>query len=183
MVTSIIVSIANNGCIGGNNTLLWEQSEDLKRFKNLTQGNIVIMGQKTYESLPFKPLKNRINIVITDDSDIIFDGCIMAHSIEDSLNKAKEIAGDKIAYIIGGGSIYRQFLTLVDNLYITRINAEIEGDTFFPDIDLTIWEKAFSEKHFKDETNQYDYTYEIYWRIDAPLKGFVVSSGTNIKRD
>lgn len=165
MIKNIIVSIANNGCIGGNNTLLWKQSEDLKRFKNLTQGNIVIMGQKTYESLPFRPLKNRINIVITDNPEITFDGCIMAYSIDDSIKKAEEVAGDRIAYVIGGGSIYRQFLPFVDNLYITRINADIEGDTYFPDVDLSVWEKAFSEPHLKNETNQYDYTYEVYNRI------------------
>jgi len=189
MVKSILVSVAKNGCIGGNNTLLWKQSEDLKRFKSLTLGQIVIMGQKTYESLPFKPLKNRTNIVISDDPKINFEGCIMARSIEESLEKAKEVPVDynnmagcspseelsyKI-YIIGGGSIYRQFIPLVERIYITRIDAEIEGDTYFPEVDLDVWEMMFSESHNKDENNEYNYTYEIYQHID-PSKDFIVEN-------
>jgi dihydrofolate reductase len=172
MITSIIVSVAKNGCIGGNNTLLWKQSEDLKRFKSLTLDQIVIMGQKTYESLPFKPLKKRINIVISDDPTVNFKGCIMARSIKESVEIAKENTdncNDKMAYIIGGGSIYKQFISIVDRLYITRINAEIQGDTYFPEIDLNIWEKIFSESHEKNEDNEYNYTYEIYKRISGNI--------------
>lgn len=160
----ILVSIAKNGCIGGNNTLLWKQSEDLKRFKSLTNNNIVIMGQKTYESLPYKPLKNRVNIVITDNKEIKFDGCIMAHSIEESIEISKNQTGDKITYVIGGGTIYKQFLPIVDKLYITRILADIDGDTYFPDMDVNIWNKVYSEYNKSDENNQYDYIYEIYER-------------------
>ena len=168
MKLNIIVSIANNGCIGGNNTLLWKQSEDLKRFKSLTDGRVVIMGQKTYESLPFKPLKNRTNIVITNDYDVNFVGCVMAYSIDDAIEKSFYWAdgpylrfcnGD--VFIIGGGMIYKQFLPLSNKLYITRIDVDIEGDTYFPDLDDT-WKKTFSEYHEKDEKNQYNYTYEIY---------------------
>lgn len=166
MIKNIIVSVANNGCIGGNNTLLWKQSNDLKRFKEITNNNIVIMGQKTYESLPFRPLKNRVNIVITDNKEVNFDGCVMAYSIEDSLEKAEKSSYSNTAYIIGGGSIYRQFLPIVDNLYITKINVDVEGDTYFPEIDLNIWEKIFYQPHSADKNNQYDYTYEIYKRIN-----------------
>ena len=161
MKLNIIVSIANNGCIGGNNTLLWKQSEDLKRFKSLTDGRVVIMGQKTYESLPFRPLKNRTNIVITNDYDVDFNGCVMSYSIDDAIEKSFYWADDGDVFIIGGGMIYKQFLPLSNRLYITRIDVDIEGDTYFPDLDDT-WKKTFSEYHEKDEKNQYNYTYEIY---------------------
>lgn len=157
---NIIVSISNNNCIGDNNTLLWKQSNDLLRFKELTENNIVIMGQKTYESLPFKPLKNRTNIVISNDYNINYDNCIMSRSIEESIEKSENIDGD--IFIIGGGSIYKQFLPLSDTLYITRIDVDIEGDTYFPDIDLNRWDKVSSEYHKKDDKNQYNYTYEVY---------------------
>lgn len=163
MIVSIIVSIANNGCIGGNNTLLWKQSDDLKRFKALTDGHVVIMGQKTYESLPFKPLKNRTNIVISNDYDVQFDGCIMAYSIDEAIEKSVHLVEEfDEVFVIGGGSIYKQFIDIAHKLYITRIDADIEGDTYFPEIDEKKWFKYFSEYHPKDEKNQYNYTFEIY---------------------
>jgi dihydrofolate reductase len=163
MIISIIVSIANNGCIGGNNKLLWKQSDDLKRFKALTEGHVVIMGQKTYESLPFKPLKNRTNIVISNDPDVNFDGCVMSYSIDEAVEKAVHLVEEyEEVFIIGGGSIYQQFIDIAHKLYITRIDADIEGDTYFPEIDEKQWFKYFSEYHPKDEMNQYNYTFEIY---------------------
>lgn len=157
----IIVSIDNNGCIGGNNTLLWKQSEDLKRFKSLTEGKVVIMGQKTYESLPFKPLKNRTNVVITNDYDVDFNGCVMAYSIDEAIEKSFYWADENDVFIIGGGMIYKQFLPITNKLYITRIDVDLEGDTYFPEIGEE-WKKTFSEYHEKDDKNQYNYTYEIY---------------------
>jgi dihydrofolate reductase len=164
MKISIIVSIANNGCIGGNNTLLWKQSEDLKRFKELTTGKVVIMGQKTYESLPFKPLPKRTNIIITDDPDQVFNNCVTAYSIEDAIQKAEYWADEGEVFIIGGGSIYKQFLPSASKLYVTRIDADLHGDTYFPDIDEDCWTILSKERHEKDEKNQYNYTYEIYER-------------------
>jgi len=160
---SIIVSIAKNSCIGGNNTLLWKQSNDLKRFKELTTGKIVIMGQNTYDSLPIKPLPNRTNIVITDDPEQVFEDCVTAHSIEDAIQKSVYHTDDEV-FIIGGGSIYKQFMPYSNKLYITRIDADIEGDTYFTDIDEDEWTIMFKERHEKDEKNQYNYTYEIYER-------------------
>lgn len=161
---NIIVSIANNGCIGGNNTLLWKQSNDLKRFKEITSHKVVIMGQKTYESLPIRPLKNRKNIIISNDYDVSYEDCIMAYSISEAIEKSKYWSDEGEVFVIGGGSIYRQFLEFTNKLYITRIDAQIEGDTYFPDIEESIWEKTFSEYHEKDDKNQYNYTFEIYRR-------------------
>jgi dihydrofolate reductase len=161
---SIIVSIAKNGCIGGNNTLLWKQSEDLKRFKMLTENHVIIMGENTYNSLPNRPLKNRMNIVITQDYHFKSEvpHLVPAFSIDDALAKANFFGKDESEFfIIGGGSIYKQFLPLSDKLYITRIDAEIEGDTYFPELGEE-WKKTFEEYHDKDDKNQYNYIYEIY---------------------
>ncbi len=160
---NIIVSIAKNSCIGGNNTLLWKQSNDLKRFKELTTNKVVIMGQNTYDSLPIKPLPNRTNIVITDDTEQVFENCITAHSIEDAIQKSIYHTDGEV-FVIGGGSIYKQFMPYANKLYITRIDADIEGDTYFTDIDEDEWTIMFKERHEKDEKNQYNYTYEIYER-------------------
>ena len=160
---SIIVSIAKNSCIGGNNTLLWKQSNDLKRFKELTTGKIVIMGQNTYDSLPIKPLPNRTNIVITDDPEQVFEDCVTAHSIEDAIQKSVYHTDDEV-FIIGGGSIYKQFLPYANKLYITRIDCEVHGDTYFPYLGEDDWKMISSNGNKKDDKNEYNYTYEIYER-------------------
>ena len=114
MSVSIIVAIAENYAIGKDNDLLWHISDDLKRFKQITSGHKIIMGKNTFLSLPIRPLPNRISIVITDDKNDQYEGCIMAYSIEDALAKCE--AGEE-CFVIGGGSIYRQFMPLADKLY------------------------------------------------------------------
>src|SRR5664279_3018658 len=113
---SIIVAVSEDWGIGQDNELLWHISEDLKRFKRLTSGNTVIMGKRTWESLPRRPLPGRKNIVLTDDKTEIIENAVTAYSIEDSLSKC-ETNGE--IFVIGGGSIYRQFLPIADRLYIT----------------------------------------------------------------
>lgn len=167
---SLIVSIANNRCIGGNNTLLWKQSEDLKRFKKLTTNHIVIMGQKTFESIG-NALPNRYNVVISDDPKFAATGCCVVNSIEKAIetfqfNTTDQWLGlDEEAFVIGGGSIYKQFLPYANKLYITRINCELHGDTYFPEINEDEWKILSIEKHLKDDKNEYDYTYEVYERV------------------
>jgi len=167
MKISIIVAIGENNEIGKDNDLLWHLGDDLKRFKKLTSNGVVIMGQKTYESLPFKPLPKRVNIVITDDPDVIFDGCVMANGIDDAIIKAEFwsaggpdfIGNTEEVFVIGGGSIYKQFINRADTLYITKVHESFEADTFFPDI--SDWVTHFREDHKKDENNDYDYSYLI----------------------
>ena len=161
MSINIIVSIAKNNVIGKDNTLLWKQSADLKRFKKLTSGHPVIMGQKTYESIG-KPLPDRTNIVLTEDPNFQAIGCYIAKSIEESMEICIKYSYQDEIFIIGGGSIYRQFLPLADKLYVTIIDAEPDGDTYFPEINIDIWKPIYSEQHFKDNDNQYGYTYLIY---------------------
>jgi dihydrofolate reductase len=167
---SIIVAIAENNAIGKDNKLLCHISEDLKRFKKLTTGHTVIMGKNTYESLPRRPLPNRRNIVISDKPDDNFEGCEMAYSINEAIEKSS--SGDE-NFIIGGASIYRQFLPHANRLYITRINKQFDADTFFPDIDLSQWKLIdktenilnYPELQLGDTENNFTYYYETYVRI------------------
>jgi dihydrofolate reductase len=158
---SIIVAIAEDNGIGFKNNLLWHIPEDLKRFKKLTFGNTVIMGKKTWESLPKKPLSGRKNIIITDDPNDSFEAGITAYSIGDALSKCGK---DEEIFIIGGGSIYRQFLPLADRLYITHIHRKAQADIYFPSIEPEIWEPVEKEEHIQEANNNIPYTYIIYQR-------------------
>jgi dihydrofolate reductase len=157
-MVSIIVAVSEDLGIGRNNDLLWHIPEDLKRFKNLTYGNTVIMGRRTWESLPRKPLPGRTNIVITDIQDERFEGAETAYSVDDALAKCEQ---DKEIFIMGGGSIYRQFMPLADRLYITHVHKKAPADIYFPKIDRRIWEVVEKEE-FK--SGEVPYTYIIYGR-------------------
>jgi dihydrofolate reductase len=158
---SIIVAIAANNAIGKDNDLLWHISADLKRFKSLTEGHYIVMGKRTYFSLPFRPLKNRTNMVITDIPEESIDNCLMAYSIEDAISK---MDAENENFVIGGGSIYRQFMPFADKLYITRVHKDFEADTFFPEIVFNDWrlvEKVLVEN---DQQNDFTYSFETYLR-------------------
>lgn len=159
---SIIVAVSEDLGIGNKNELLWHISEDLKRFKRLTYGNTVIMGKKTWESLPRKPLPGRKNVVITDIPNENFNDAIAAYSIEDALGKCEE--GEEI-FIIGGGSIYRQFMPLADRLYITYVHKKSPADVYFPKIDPDIWKVVEKEEFDVNEGTPISYTYIIYERV------------------
>lgn len=158
---SIIVAIASNYAIGKDNKLLWHISADLKRFKQITAGHTVVMGKNTYYSLPKRPLPNRRNIVITDLPSEIIEGCEMAYSINEAISLCEE---NSESFIIGGGSVYRQFISIANKLYITRVQKEFEADTFFPQIDLRIWNMTEKTEITNDELCGFDYTYEIWDR-------------------
>lgn len=161
MKISIIVAIASNNAIGKNNDLLWHISKDLKRFKTLTEGHYIIMGKKTYFSLPVRPLKNRTNMVITDVEGEQVDDCLMAYSIEDAISKMDLVQEN---FVIGGGSVYRQFLPHADKLYLTRVHREFDADTFFPDIPLEEWKLVEKTDILDDPQNDFTYSFEIYTR-------------------
>jgi dihydrofolate reductase len=158
---SIIVAIAANSAIGKNNDLLWHISSDLKRFKKITVGRTVIMGKKTYESLPKRPLADRVNIVITDDPDDNFPGCITVRSVEEALS---HIRTDEESFVIGGASVYRQFLPVADRLYLTLVHKDFEGDVFFPEIDFREWDVVSSEDLPFDDNLGFSYSYVTYQR-------------------
>lgn len=159
--TSIIVAIAENNAIGNNNELLWHIPNDLKRFKKLTSGHQVLMGKRTWESLPIRPLPNRENIVLTDIPGEIIEGCTMAYSIEDALSKMKD---DKECFVMGGGMVYKQFLDKADKLYITHIHKSFKADTFFPEINYNDWELIEEENHQPEGNLDFSFTYTIYVR-------------------
>lgn len=158
---SIIVAVSDDWGIGKDNELLWHISEDLKRFKRLTTGKTVIMGKKTWYSLQKRPLPGRKNIVLTDIPNEIIDGSETVYSIEDAISKCSK---DEEAFIIGGGSIYRQFMPKADRLYITHVQMKAPADIYFPEIDLNVW-KIVEKEHFQvSETNAIPYTCVIYER-------------------
>ncbi len=163
---SIIVAIASNNAIGKDNDLLWHISDDLKRFKRITSGHPVVMGKKTFFSLPFRPLPNRRNIVLTDIKGEQIDGCEMAYSIEDSI---KLMDTSQENFIIGGGSIYKQFMPIAQKLYITKIHREFDADTFFPIIDLSIWKLIESIDMEAEKEGSFSFTYEVYERKNADI--------------
>lgn len=127
---SIIAAVSENGVIGKDNRLPWRLPEDLKRFRDLTTGHVVIMGRKTFESIGMA-LPDRINIVVTRDEKFSAPGCIVCHSLEDALKVGQE-SGDKI-FVIGGEQIFSEFMSHVSRLYLTLIEREFEGDAHFPD--------------------------------------------------
>jgi len=159
---SIIVAISEENAIGKKGGLLCHLPNDLKHFKAVTSGATVIMGERTFFSLPKHPLPNRRNIVITDVAGKTFEGAESAYSIEEAV---KLVAGEKEAFIIGGGMVYRQFMPIADKLYITHIHHSwSDADTFFPPIQSTEWQQVSEEKHTADENNPYDYTFAEYLR-------------------
>jgi len=158
---SIIVAIAENNAIGKDNKLLWHISNDLKRFRRITTGHTVIMGKRTFESLPGGPLPNRRNIVISDDKNDKFNGCVMAYSIDDALYKCDD---GKENFIIGGGTIYSQFLKYATKLYITRVHKSFDADTYFPKLNYDKWIEIEREDYPPDENNSFSYSFITYER-------------------
>lgn len=159
---SIIVAINKNNGIGYKNELLYWLPNDLKRFKTLTTGHTIIMGRKTFESLPKGALPNRRNIVLSSQN-ILFPGAECFHNLSDALEACK----DEIeVFIIGGASLYKEAMPIADRLYITEIDdSEKEADAFFPEISLDIWEEKSRECHSTDEKHLYSYSFCDYDRI------------------
>ena len=128
---NLIAVVGKNRVIGKDNKLIWKLPGDLPRFKTITTPHPIIMGRKTFQSFGSKPLPNRTNIIITRNAEFKAPGCIVCSSLEEAMKKAKEI--DKEIFIIGGGEIYHQSIKLADRLYLTIVDEETVGDTFFPD--------------------------------------------------
>lgn len=157
---AIIVIVDQNNGIGKDGDLLCHLPNDLKHFKKITTGHTIIMGRKTYESLPKGALPNRINIVITSDNADNYPGCIVARSVDEAILLTKN--NEKV-FIIGGGKIYRSTLHLSNKLYLTRIHHKFEeADTFFPEIDFNNWELIEEEKHKADDKHLYDYSFTTF---------------------
>ena len=161
MIT-IIAAASENNALGKDNDLVWHLPDDFKRFKELTSGNYILMGRKTYESFP-KPLPNRKHLIITrQDNYQVPENCFVFDSIQSCFDEVLEFS-DKDIWIIGGGEIYKQSMGIADRIELTRVHAEFEADTFFPEIGEE-WKLVKEEYHTSDEKHKYDFTYLTYDR-------------------
>lgn len=157
---SIIVAIAENYAIGKKGDLLCHMPADLKHFKEITSGSTVLMGERTFFSLPKHPLPNRRNIVLTDVLGKTFEGAEAVYSLDELCAK---VSLEEEAFVIGGGMVYRQMMSRADKLYITHIHHSWEdADTFFPEIKESEWKLISAERHEADDKNPYDYTFAEY---------------------
>ena len=157
MLTSLVAALSENRVIGKDNRLPWNLPDDMKHFREVTEGKPIIVGQKTLESIG-KPLPNRMNIVLVREKDRSIPGCVTVHSIEEALEAVKDA---KEVVVIGGASVYEQFLEqgLIDRMYLTIIHANVEGDAYFPEFHLADWEETHHIHHFKDERHAYDFSF------------------------
>ena len=165
---SIIVAVAQNMAIGRDNDLLWHLSDDLRRFKAITSGHTVVMGRRTFESLPKKPLPRRRNIVLTHDPEFLYEvpptatGTLeVAHSIAELLRMT---ADEEETFLIGGGTLYRDLLPWVNRMYVTWVYRDFEGDTFFPVIDPSAFRQVSLTERMTDAESGLEYAYAEYVR-------------------
>lgn len=164
MKITLIVAKAKNNVIGKDNQLIWKLSADLKRFKNLTTGHFILMGRKTYESLG-KPLPNRTHLIITRNPDFQApEDHYSFSSVEEAIIFCKKIEVEEL-FIIGGGQIYKETINFCDQLEITEVEANPEGDTFFPEIDPKIWKETERERFPADEKNEFPFAFVTYEKI------------------
>lgn len=162
---ALILAKTSNGVIGSNNDLPWRLPADLKHFKDITSGHTVVMGRKTYESIYARlnsALPNRRNLVISRSLEAVPAGFELARSLEDAL----ALSIDETVFIIGGAVVFEECLAknLADTIYLTEIQADITGDTIFPQLDASVWREVSREAHHRDEKNPYDYDFVLLGR-------------------
>ena len=162
MAVSLIVAVSENGVIGRDGGLPWRLSADLKHFKSTTMGHHLIIGRRTWDEVG-KPLPGRTMVVVTRSRRFEPENVRVAHSLKEALDIARN---DDEPFIGGGAHIYRMALEndLVDRIYLTRVHAEVEGDTYFPKIDLDEWDLVSEERHEADEKNEHPYSFLVYER-------------------
>jgi dihydrofolate reductase len=161
MPIALVVAVAQNGVIGGNNQLLWHLPADLRHFKTLTTGHRVVMGRKTYESIG-RPLPNRTNVVISRQPGYSAVGCTVVASLTEALATAQ---AEETVFVIGGGEIYRQALPLADKIYLTEVSHWVAGDTTFPALSPSQWLEISRISHPADEKNLYAYDFVEYVKV------------------
>ncbi|MBX2982981.1 MAG: dihydrofolate reductase [Flavobacteriales bacterium] len=163
MIISAIAAVAENGVIGKDGELPWNLPDDMKFFQRTTLNHYVISGRRSYESIPerFRPLRDRVNIVVTRDKDYKAPGAIVTHSLKDALDIARK-ANIKEVFLIGGGQLYTEAFeaNLVDRLYLTTVHAKPKGDVYFPEVGKG-WKEVWAEKHKADERHKYAFTFAV----------------------
>ena len=167
MKISLIVAMSKNRVIGRNGDLPWHLSSDLKRFKKLTMGHAIIMGRKTFESIG-RLLPGRTTIVVTRQADYDGKGALVAGSLDKALQLAQN---NEEVFIVGGAEIYRTALPRIERIYLTSVRVDLEGDTYFPELELQDWKLTEQTEHTSDEKNQFNYSfcvYDRYWHTSQP---------------
>ena len=163
MTISLVVAASENNAIGKNNQLLWHLPKDMKFFKNVTWAMPVVMGRKTFESMGSKPLSGRKNIVITRKPDWKAEGVAVVNSVDAAVALAKELNYKEI-FIIGGGEIYMIAFERANKIYMTRVHAELEGDTYFPVIEKNDWKLVSNTDNPADEKHAYTFSFQLWER-------------------
>lgn len=163
MEISLIWAMGRNGVIGKDGTMPWRLPRDFAFFKERTMGRVMLMGRKTWDSLGGKPLPGRSSVVLTRDKSFHSEGAKVVHSLDEALAAAD---GQQELMVIGGAEIYRMTLPVADKLIVTLIDESFEGDTFFPEIDWSLWVEVSSEQGIRDEKNPYDYRFVVYERAE-----------------
>ncbi len=161
MIISLVVAASENNVIGKNNQLLWHLPKDMKFFKNVTWAMPVVMGRKTFESMGSKPLSGRKNIIITRKSDWKAEGVSVVNSLEAAVALASELNYNEI-FVIGGGEIYLIAFQKANKIYMTRVHAEIEGDTYFPVIEKNDWSLTSNVNNAADEKHAYAFSFQLW---------------------
>lgn len=166
MKISIVVAVSDNDAIGTGGDLLWRLPKDMQYFKEVTLGHHVVMGRKTYESIPekFRPLPGRVNVVITRQKGYQAPGCKIVSSVEEAIKFAEMNEEDEVM-IIGGGEVYREVFGIADKIYLTKVHHTFRGaDTYFPEVTKLNWQPVFRERHFADEKHKYDFEFIVLER-------------------
>jgi len=159
MTITLIAAAAENNALGKDNQMIWHLPDDFKRFKQLTSSHYIIMGRKTFDSLPGM-LPNRTHVIITRQQDYTAENCIIANSLEEAIKACPQ---DEEVFVIGGGEIYKQSITIADKIELTRVHCTTpEADAFFPEIDPNKWELTEKVYHPKDDKHKFDFTFETF---------------------
>jgi dihydrofolate reductase len=158
---SLIAAMARNRVIGANNAIPWHLPNELKSFKAITMGHHIVMGRNTWESIG-RLLPGRVTVIVTRQPDYQVDGAIVVHTLDEALAAC---GSDSEVFVIGGAQIYTEALPRADRIYLTEIEADIDGDTLMPELDLTAWRAVSRKVHDADEQNRYRYTVTIYERL------------------
>lgn len=160
---SMIVAASENGVIGKDGDMPWRLSADLKNFKKITTGHTIIMGRKTWESIN-RLLPGRTTVIVTRQTGYQVEGAIVVNCLEEALSATE----DEAPFVVGGAEIYKLAMPQIARIYLTRVHANIDGDTFIPEIDFSGWEKVDSVPHQADDKNSCDYTFEIWEKTQNP---------------
>jgi|SRR6266850_4336027 len=165
MIISFIAALSKNRVIGKKNDLPWHLPDDMKYFMQTTKAHYVIMGRKNYDSIPekFRPLPNRTNVVVTRQKNFKATGCVVVHSLEDGIEQARK-GNEQEVFIIGGAEIFEHGFRFSQRLYLTEIDAEVDGDTYFPEWNAAEWREISRRHHTADARHAFDFDFAVYER-------------------